>query len=368
MKRVVLASLGIGLLVGACEKRKYPKEQIRLEEEPIFVNATVDGEPVNLKIGTDGYYCYSSHSQTTDSVYFFKGELRKYNCQTCPLSLMVELSDYQKSLPGSPISPDITFEKGSRLFLPGLSKTYSVEFRALSNKTISSTRWSLANGVSSNDSVFQFDFGKPGVQTVSLTIKTDQGCENVISRSIYLSEASLFACDAQVQSIGNNSFDFSASRVGGQAPFHYTWYFGDGEISTDSNPTHQYSYPGSYPLKLQVEDANGHLCESNSIQVVGSDLSSCSSDMKMTPISVKQVLLRGVKIQWTDRSNVVLRSDSIDQPPGAYFEVVDSQPYETNENGETGRLLTLRFNVLLQGGNRQVWFKTENTAIAVSYK
>lgn len=368
MKTKGMIVLSLCILVFSCKKRKYPAEQVQLEKEDIYVNATVDGEAMSLKIGTDGYYCYSSYSQNVDSVYLFKGELRKFDCNPCPLSLMVELSDYQKSLPGSSIYAESSLGTGSRSFLTGLAKTYTVKFRAHSNKNISSLLWNLNNGTSSQDSVFSFDFGQAGAQTVSLSVKTDQGCETVVQNKIYVSESSVFACDIQAQGGQNNQSNFKSNRLGGKAPFHYTWYFGDGQTSNDPEPGYTYQWPGSYPVKLRIEDGEGHVCESNFINVVGNDLSSCSSNMSVSYAGTKNLRFNGVKIQWTDRSNVVLRSDSIDQPPGSYFEIVDSKEYEKNEKGESGRLLTLRFNVLLQGENRKIWFKSENTAIAVTYK
>ncbi|MBL7930528.1 MAG: PKD domain-containing protein [Bacteroidia bacterium] len=340
--------LALCTLVFSCKKRKYPDAQVQLEKEDIYVNAIVDGEAVNLKIGAEDYYCYSSYSHSADSIYQFKGELRKYDCNPCPLSLMVELTDYQKSLPGSVVQAENSLRKGSRIFLAALAKTYTVKFRAHSNKNISSLRWNLNNGTSSSDSVFSFDFGQPGAQTVSLTIKTDGGCETVVQNKIYVSESSVFACNIEPEPGPNNQSGFRASLIGGKAPFYYTWYFGDGYTSNNAEPTHIYQYPGSYPVKVRIEDADGHICESNSINVVGNDLSSCSSNMSVSHAGTRNLLFNGVKIQWTDRTNFVLRSDSIDQPPGSYFEIVDSQEYEKNEKGESGRLLTVRFNVLLQ--------------------
>ena len=121
-------------------------------------------------------------------------------------------------------------------------------------------------------------------------------------------------------------------------------------------------------MKLQITDAENRVCESNYIHITGNDKSSCAANMTLSYLGNRDAFLNGVKIQWTDQTNTILRSDNVSQPAASYFEVLNSQAYPANERGEAGRLLTLRFNVLLSDGSRKVWFKSESTAIAVTYK
>lgn len=369
MKSKIIFILSIYILASGCQKRKYPEDQVKLNKEEVYVDGYVDGEPVNLKIGADGYYCYSSYKQNADSIYLFKGELRKYDCNPCPRSLQVELSDYQARLIGSSVDPELAFQKGTRNFIPALPITSTIRFVSHSNKTISSQTWSLSNGLSSKDSVIDVEFGQPGPQTVSLTIKTTGNSESMVVNKIFVSdEAGLFACSISAGLVQNNLSQFSGSVVGGTPPFHYTWSFGDGATSTQSLTNHDYQWPGSYPVRLVVKDAKNHVCESNYIHVAGNDISSCTANMSLSFAGSRNALLKGVRLQWTDRSNVIFRSDSVSQPVNSYFEIINSQPYVANEQGESGRLLTLRFNVLVSDGRHKMWFKTENMTIVVAYK
>lgn len=369
MRIKVIVLLSLFVLAAACKKRKYPEENVRLEKEEIFCDAFIDGEPVSLKIGSDGYYCYSSYKQPADSVYVFEGTLKKFDCDPCPRSLHLELSDFQPRLPGSSVPADLVFKTGSRGFAPALPRTSMVRFVSLSNKEVTSVRWALSNGGSSDDSVMTYEFAHPGPQTVSLTVTTKGNCESTVINKIYLSaESGLFACSIKAEPAQGTNSDFRRHIVGGKTPFRYTWSFGDGGTSDLPEPTHNYKYAGSYPVTLRIQDAENHICESSYIYVAGNDQSSCAANMSLSYTGSRNVSLNGVKIQWTDQSNAFLRSDNIVQPAGSYFEITDSQPYEANEKGEAGRLLTLRFNVLLSDGNRKLWFKSDNTAIAVTYK
>ena len=369
MNLKIIMILSVCVLLAACQKRKYADEQVQLEKEDIYFNGYFGNEPIALKIGTEGYYCYSSYNQHPDSVYVFEGTLKKFDCNPCPLSLHVELSDYRKSLPGTSILVDSSLRTGRRNFIPGMSQVQMITLTSHSNKEVSSLRWDLSNGGFSEDSIFNCDFGQPGPQTVSLTVLTKGNCESVVVNKIFVGgESGLFACGITAVSEQNNSSNFSSNKVGGKAPFIYTWYFGDGTTSSSAAPNHSYIWSGSYPVKLRIEDAEHHICESNYIYVSGNDKSSCSANMSVSYTGSKNVFLNGVKIQWTDASNVVLSSDSIAQPAESYFEILNSQAYAPNEKGEPGRLLTLRFNVLLSNGSRKVWFKSDTTAIAVTYK
>lgn len=361
--------LGICLLAAACQKRKYPEEDVKLEREDIYTTGYIGNEPIMLKIGTDGYYCYSSYEQRPDSVYMFKGELKKFNCTTCSLALRLQLSDYKQRLPGASVVVDSSLGTGSRSFMPGIPIPHTFRFVSHSNKNIASVRWDFSNGLSSMATDMNYEFGQPGPQTVSLTITTKENCESKVVNKIFIGgESGFFACGVTLSAVQGNTSGFKADILGGKKPYTYRWTFGDGGTSNDADPTHSYTWAGSYPVKVQITDAENHVCESNYIHVAGNDQSSCSAYMSLSHESSRFAFLNSVNIQWTDASNITLRSDSITQPAGSYFEVLNSQPYEQNERGETGRLLTLRFNVLLANGNRKVWFRSENTAIAVTYK
>lgn len=47
------------------------------------------------------------------------------------------------------------------------------------------------------------------------------------------------------------------NQSGGQYPLIYRWEFGDGSTTTEAAPVHQYAVPGSYTVRLTVENAFG---------------------------------------------------------------------------------------------------------------
>ncbi|WP_317896882.1 PKD domain-containing protein [Aurantibacillus circumpalustris] len=369
MKLNIIWILSTSLFFTACHKRKYEDEKVQLKKEDIYMTGYINNEPISLKIGTDGYYCYSSHQQRSDSIYVFEGELKKFDCNPCPTSLKLELSDYRQRLPDESVPIDSSLKIGSRNFIPGMPRINTVRFTAHSNKDVSSITWNLSNGKTSKDAVFSCEFEQQGVHTVSLTVRTKNNCESRVINKIFAGgESGLFVCSVTAELVQNNTSEFKPNITGGKAPYSFIWSFGDGTTSTSSVQTHDYKWAGSYPVKLQIKDAENNTCESNYIHIAGNDNSSCAANMSLSNTGSRNAFLDGVKIQWTDESNMVFKSDNIGQPAESYFEIVKSEAYAANERGETGRLLTLRFNVLLSNGSRKYWFKSDNTALVVTYK
>lgn len=71
-----------------------------------------------------------------------------------------------------------------------------------------------------------------------------------------------FPLDAKAKESGEErTVSFEASAYGGIKPYSYHWDFGDGEESTDQNPTHTYEEDGDYEVTLTVTDDNGDTVE-----------------------------------------------------------------------------------------------------------
>jgi large repetitive protein len=98
-----------------------------------------------------------------------------------------------------------------------------------------------------------------------LTITDGQGCEYRESYEVANNDVLL---DANIESVGFNQYN--AFLVGIPVQFQnkslgniisYFWDFGDGNSSTDTNPTHIYQTAGEFEIKLQAIDAFGCILE-----------------------------------------------------------------------------------------------------------
>ena len=62
-----------------------------------------------------------------------------------------------------------------------------------------------------------------------------------------------------VQTSDGTNVTFHASVWGGVPPYSYRWEFGDGGTSNDLQPTHTYSAPGNYTIRVRVRDSEGRV-------------------------------------------------------------------------------------------------------------
>ncbi|MEI6292095.1 MAG: PKD domain-containing protein [Methanomicrobiales archaeon] len=133
----------------------------------------------------------------------------------------------------------------------------NVQFTDLSKGIPTKWTWNFGDGSVSSERTPVHKYTVPGSYTVSLVVENKFGSDK---KSVpgYIS--------AGISPIAN----FAASPRDGAAPLevHFTdlstgqpvvwsWNFGDGMKSSEANPTHIYSYGGSYPVVLTVANSYG---------------------------------------------------------------------------------------------------------------
>jgi trimeric autotransporter adhesin len=118
--------------------------------------------------------------------------------------------------------------------------------------------WNFGDGTTSTQRNPSKTYANPGSYTVSLTVTGKDGVStNTTTRAAYINALPLTA-------------DFTASPTSGAAPLStqftdtsigsptsWSWDFGDGTTSTSRNPSHTYTAPGRYTVRLTVTDAGG---------------------------------------------------------------------------------------------------------------
>ncbi|EDM43935.1 hyalin repeat protein [unidentified eubacterium SCB49] len=120
--------------------------------------------------------------------------------------------------------------------------------------------WDFGDGGVSTDQNPSYIYDQPGLYTVTLSVTTDNGCQNTLTRNNY------------VTAIGPLP-DFHATPIAGNAPLtvdftddtvflanadSWLWDFGNGDTSTEQNPTYTYtSGCGDFDVTLTVVDQNG---------------------------------------------------------------------------------------------------------------
>ncbi|MBD0255439.1 MAG: PKD domain-containing protein [Cytophagales bacterium] len=96
-------------------------------------------------------------------------------------------------------------------------------------------------------------YAQPGTYTVKLVVLTSHGCTDSLSRTVTVVPSPRADFTYQLD-CGTKTVAFAAQSAApaGNQVVEWYWEFGDGEVSTASNPTHTYGQTGTYPVTLVV--------------------------------------------------------------------------------------------------------------------
>ena len=233
----------------SCKKKKYP-EAVDAGATIFYSKLLVNGEPLEINAGKNGYYMYSSYLLDSSNVYNFIGEFKQAGCSNCTNSLRIQINDFKFSGANGSIDIDSALMVKSYSFLKGSNDVgYQVDFTGSFNKSVSSLLWDFGDGTQAFDMQPTHIF-KAGKYNVSLLIIAPDKSQSTLTNTLSI----LTAKDLNLyvsSSAQSNTVSFASHPYGGTAPYTYFWEFGDGTTSTNANPKHPYSIPGGYTVKLK---------------------------------------------------------------------------------------------------------------------
>lgn len=106
-------------------------------------------------------------------------------------------------------------------------------------------------------------YTQPGGYRLRLTVADTQGRTHTAEQGVQVSQEGRMPPSASIGStalsgVDSLTVDFECKCTAGDAPITLIrWDYGDGDVSTVESPTHTYSRPGGYTVRLTVGDANG---------------------------------------------------------------------------------------------------------------
>lgn len=371
MKLRVYISLFFTLFLFACNKKDYPKDSIENGDATFFSELLVNGSALRLEAGKNGYYMYSSYRQDSNGVYGFIGELKNAaGNSTGSNSLKIQFNDSKISAPNAASNVIASLVAGSYQFYDATYTTsYGVEFESTYNKNAKTYFWDFGDGNTSNEVNPIHYFKKAGQLTSCLNIEGLNSCNSSACQQITLGNNSF---NAYINSTGvsDSSFIFSATTLGGKAPFTYLWSFGDGVTSQLPSPKHKYSIGGSYPVKLRLRDADSKTLELSYNVVTASDKSSCASNIKIKSIlpSTINYGLSEVLVSYTDANGKTFSSFVNAQTNNSTFKVVSVEDFDANEHGEKTKKIRVKFTCTLYSGTENITLEGTDCIICVAYK
>jgi gliding motility-associated-like protein len=162
--------------------------------------------------------------------------------------------------------------------------------------------WDFSDGntLATTDSNLIYTYLLPGQFLPKVILEDQTGCKIPVTGvdTIYVTKSDVnFAADDSLLCDGG-IINFTDSTISNGVINGYLWNFGDGGTSALQNPSHNYTAPGFYTVRLIVTTANGcsdTAIKTNYIKVVASPVIDISGNM---PICMQQKLtFKGIILQ-----------------------------------------------------------------------
>jgi PKD repeat protein len=119
--------------------------------------------------------------------------------------------------------------------------------------------WSFGDGGTSTEQNPSHIYVKAGAFTAKFTVIDNVGKKAGGSATVSVAAASTATPTANfiafpASGLAPHAVRFAGMASGGSSPYAYRWDFGDGTTSTERNPSHTYTQPGTYTVILTITD------------------------------------------------------------------------------------------------------------------
>ena len=221
------------------------------------------------------------------------------------------------------------------------------------NQTMS-YQWNFGDGQTSNQQSPSHTYNTPGNYNVTLTASCGNGtCTSTKTQSVSIFSPPTASFTANAVCQGNSTqFTNTTTNPSGQ-PVTYLWDFGDGQTSTQQNPTHQFATAGNHNVTLTAT-AGGSCSDSktNAVIVYANPVANAGPDQTIQYGGVAQLSGTGgsgmFNFHWEPADKVVNPNSQNTQTIGLTESVVFTLTVTHPTGGCTS---TDQVSVLIEGSN-----------------
>lgn len=321
----------------ACKEGELPPPSIN---DPVFMVGFSTDLLNNQSVtaGQDEVYLFTSYFTEGQEI-FSAGTFAKEDCPdgNCPGSLKFE---FRHS------GLDSAFLLGSYNFIgsdPPSTLIYLTTFSALPNSGFNSFFWKINDVNAGQGATLVREFLNDSARTVELTARKTTGLVSRVQRTISLvNPDSLYpSVGIFIQPAGNNDFLLTA-EASSLFGLEYLWSV------FDSAQQSIYEIDLSSSYGVTVTDDLNNTASAQFDTLTPSDVPVRSAGFNYTVQPVLSPVFPGnVRIEWVDPQGGIWRSDWDSQPTDAFFQVLESEPYEKNENNQETQKMRVTFSCRL---------------------
>lgn len=317
-----------------------------------------DGTTLDLSAGENRYYLFTGAEPDPLNVFEFFGRFAQLDClQDCEPSFAIYFRDEKATPAGSPGSPEFLENGAGFQYRPPANMgfdtliQYRVHFVSTSfADPAAPLLWVLDDSITS--SLPDPELVRTTDIPFSVCLQTGApalGCYSTQCQTVRVDNDPGLA--VVINTDPNSFFVLNAISAGGQAPFSYLWNNGA------TGPSIQVFQPGT-DYCVTVTDATGMQASScvvapfaGTVMCVASFAYQSDQEIEIIPTTGDSLQLKTVTLEYIDSDGSVFRSDRQPQPPGAYFIVDETKPFEPNEHGNPTLLIKARFSGTLFSEN-----------------
>jgi PKD repeat protein len=177
--------------------------------------------------------------------------------------------------------------------------------------------WSVTNGtiitIGPRGETVTVKWGHTGTSTITVVEVSPFGCKDSVTCTFTICPGPTASFSAPTVCLGAPT-TFTNASVGTPYIIGYNWDFGDGDHSTLSDPSHTYSAPGTYHVKLTVTDGKG-CTDDTTIDVIvtpgtGPKIVCISSVCAYSKATYSTLSIAGATYTWA------VTGDVVDSPSG----------------------------------------------------
>lgn len=117
--------------------------------------------------------------------------------------------------------------------------------------------WTFGDGISAAGKTTTHTYLKDSLYTITLKVTDENGCDSTITTTIRIQDpTATFTKTVLTEGCGYTNMQFTDISTGSSIN-KWEWDFGDGATAVNQNPTHSYTTPGEYSVKLKVTNSAG---------------------------------------------------------------------------------------------------------------
>lgn len=150
--------------------------------------------------------------------------------------------------------PAADFSETSQCFVDSV---YFSDLSLISSDSIVSWYWEMGDGNSSAQQNPGHFYINSGSYVVSLTVTSDFGCTDSISKSIVVQPSPIAGFSGTLSCLSQSTVFSDSSTIFSGNIVSWNWDFGDGSFSSQANPSHAFSSEGTFNVQLVVASDSG---------------------------------------------------------------------------------------------------------------